>query len=449
MQEFTISTPQAEDTTQPKEIHQQPVTEDIAPTSSAPAYKHPKTNKVQKINYKVIFLGIITGILIIIAVIFAYLNIKQKTENNNEDNQDVLGIEEQKEDTSESSSVIENIPASLKDKIFYTDGFNIYQAIKDGSDQIKLTDYKKIQGVKIEEVELIDEKNLGFSRCKRTSGNYECQILTVNLETQDVKPVKEIDNDLLLMQLTWANTEQYAYTVLNNNLNKLSIKYVSRQDEKEIAEIEIFETGRREFIEDDMQLRFSPNHNRIYYINTSAGTGFNFSINVYDLEGNLLDQIENATMPVWKDNNKLIYRRYSNSETGYLYLRDVIKKQSSNLKQSAEAAYNPEALEESVLYWEASGLGKSYLYYLQRNTTILLGDSTAFPVWLSKEEIIFAKTRKCKIAECEIQNSIEFDTQFVVEEYFVHDIKSENETKINIDIRYLKRGIVTWYNRYI
>lgn len=445
MQEFTISTPQAEDTTQPKEIQQQPVNEDITPISSAPAYKHPKTNKIQKVSYRVIFLGIITGILIIIAVIFAYLNIKHKIE----DNQDVLGIEEQKEDSSDSSSVMENVPTSLKDKIFYTDSFNIYIATKDGSDQVKLTDYKKIQGIKIEEVELIDEKNLGFSRCKRTSGNYECQILTVNLETQDVKTVKEINNDLLLMQLTWANNEQYAYTVLNNNLNKLSIKYVNRQDEKEIVEIEIFETGRREFIEDDMQLKFSPNHDRIYYINTSAGTGFNFSINVYDLEGNLLDQIEDATMPVWKDNNKIIYRRYSNSETGYLYLRDVTKKHSSNLKQSAEAAYNPKALEESVLYWEATGLGKSYLYYLQRNTTILLGDSTAFPIWLSKEEIIFAKTRKCKIAECEIQNNIEFDTQFVVEEYFVHNMKSENETKINIDTRYLKRGIVTWYNRHI
>ena len=68
-------------------------------------------------------------------------------------------------------------------------------------------------------------------------------------------------------------------------------------------------------------------------------------------------------------------------------------------------------------------------------------------MWLSSEEIIIAKTRKCNPNECSFPGSLQYDLQAMIDSFYVRNIKTDTEIKIDIQTSFLKNGIVTWYTR--
>lgn len=442
MQEFTVSTPD--------EVGSEGGQGEVESTPSARLTqkklgKKPEIEGNRKIRncFNVVITLLSIG-LVAIAIVWGYLRFKSSNEGS--DDSEVQGLRMERE-SPEEGMISRQAPPSVKDKTFFTDMYNIYVSDKDGSNKVRLTEYQ--DGTFLKDLKLINETTLGFYRCEGSLGDFGCKILTVNITTKEVTTVREVDPNALLVQTDWINEDGYVYSAQYHNQSRLVGIYVKNELETQIFEHEFRRGDRDDFIEDDSQIRFSPKGDKIYQIYTKGGQGFDFTVYVFDLRGNGLDEIENATYPAWVDNDTVVYRRYSNKTSGYLYLRDLKSNKSARVERSSMAAYGPEVSGGRMFYWEASGLGSTYVYDFARGEGSLLYENSAYPKVLSDEEILIALTRSCRDEECEDYGTREYETQFVVDMFVVLNLTSGEKSRIESSVEELKGGVVTWYQRNI
>ncbi|MBN2016338.1 hypothetical protein JW766_05940 [Candidatus Dojkabacteria bacterium] len=427
---------------------EQPSPQPNIPTTPPPPKPHKKKQakpgEKKELNPKVVLATMLAGIFTAAAGFSMFLLLKPKSE-------DVKKTGEVKGEFVhvEDENSLE-IPDNLKDTFLYTDNYNIFKTAKDGSTKEQLTDYKHGEDIQIKDLELIDSETLGYFRCQTTGGDYfNCEILRLNFLTKEVSSVQKIEGSRQLSQLSWASKDVYAYSLQDTTSNQMLINLVNNEVTNQIASIYTERNNRKTFVEDSQQLQFSPENKRILYLNTLGNQGFDFTLYVYDLSGTEIDRIDDATTPTWADEDTIVYRRYANIDSGALYFRDISVKRSFKMRNTAFASYDPKSFNSNLIYWEASNFGRSHIYDREKNSDELLKERTAFPIWLSQDEVILAQTRECKPNECSIPNTLEFENQFRIEEFFIHNLINQEETKIDIEPEYLQNGIVTWYNRHI
>lgn len=410
----------------------------------------PDTAVKKKSHVFLIILLLLLLIIIIAAVIFGYLYLKSRDKDKTETPPTTEATNDNNEDTDTETPEEEEeevVPASVRDKIFYNDYYNIFMANKDGTDQVQLTEFGASEGLYVNQIELIDENLIGFFRCEMAVGDYGCKIYQLNILTKAVSVFREFGTTTVLYGLTWVDNNTYAYSADIDP--QIKIVYVDNGIENEMSSVARQVTGRGGFIEDDFQLRFSPNNEKLFYINTGGGNGMDFNVYLYDPNGGLLATIQNATKPAWIDNDTIVYRKYSSSSPGFLYMYDLDSRTSTKITESTENAYDPKVLGMNLVFWDRDTQGTSFIYDYANMEINTISDLAIFPLWLSQDEVIIEKTRACSAGECDMPDSLEYELNLVTDSYAVHNLDTDAETVINIDNSYLQNGIITWYNRHV
>jgi len=447
MQEFIISTGEEQDHSEgvnSPSYAQGVITGDIP--SNLPSVPLDGQMRYPMRKGVIVALIVICFMLATVSAFLGFLYFTPQKQDNLESENKIMGIQAEVPENNFLERK-EIIPSSIKDKIFYTDLVNIFVADKDGDNKQQLTEYQLGEG-DIEELELIDGETLGFFKCENFFGEFGCEIFRLNIKTKTISIVKSLDPLVLLLQLTWAGKEEYAYTIQLPREEKLVGRYINGEKEVQLFERKVSLSTRDWFIEDDSQLRFSPNSDKLYHIYTQAKSGFDFNIYIYDLEGNLMHEIQNATNPSWRTNDSIIYRNYSNDLSGYLYERVLSSNKASRIERSVEDAYGAKVSSGNLLYWEARGRGRSHIYEFDKRYNRLLMADAAFPVWLSEDEVIFARTRKCEVGECNSPGTLEYEVQFVVDAFYVKKLSSDEEVRIDLSEETLLNGVITWLNKH-
>lgn len=333
---------------------------------------------------------------------------------------------------------------TFKDKLFFVRSGNVFISDKNGKNKEQLTSYS--EDGQIQSLQLIDGAYLGYFKCESAATELVCNIIKLEIATKKEESIKQFVSGAALQYVSWADSENFAYAIKEKVRGTVSVIYESSPTERVLLEYDSITSTRRSFIEDDQQLTFSPNKQHLYYINTQGKEGFDFTIYVYDVTGSELDIIEEATMPAWLDDETILYRAYSNSSAGNFYKRDIEKRMSDKLI-TPSAVYSPQVWDKKVLYWEAGSTGSTYVYNLSTGRNGLIDKNTAFGVWLSENEIIYANVRACQEGEC-IVGTMDYETQFTPFQYKVKNINTEISEDIDIDPVVLRAGFVTWYHRH-
>ncbi|MDD3648171.1 MAG: hypothetical protein PHS44_06785 [Candidatus Dojkabacteria bacterium] len=437
MQEFTIPTqPAPAQDNDPLKQTLPPIPDsDVIPDENK--LIKPK-KKEGKVNCLVTILVILNVVSFAIAGVFAYLYFTDSnlmTPNRN---------------SSESSATSQSTTTTTQQtpaKMYYTDKYNIFESEATGKNPAQLTQYNTEERGELRELELIDDSFLGFVRCLTAQDSVNCVILSLNPQTKEVKTVNEIDDNKFLENISWQDKDRYVYSIVDGT--NLSINYFNGSTSQELKTIALPEGSRGKFIEDDARLRFSPEKDKFLSIYTTARTGFDFTIDVIDLEGDLIAKIKNATNPVWIDNDHIVYRKYSNNEAGYLYNYDLETQLAIRVEKSTSAAYSPKVFGNKMVFWDATGLGKTNLLDFDKNELTAVSENSAYIIWLSDKEVIFAKTRACQTNECDDPESLDYINQFVTEKYYIYNFETKSETEIELSKDLLENGILTSANKHI
>jgi hypothetical protein len=441
MQEFTIQSEKQNPDVSTQNVQN---TNPVQPVNQNKKINNPLKSKDNSSCLVILIVSALT-ILLVSLVVILYLHFSNKSSNKDKENEEVLGAITQKEETIPDETT--EVPEELKDVIFYTDGFNIFKANKFGREVEQITNFSKTIGLKITNIQLVNEEILGFIKCELENEQMTCKIIKYDYKKKEVLYYKVYDSSVELEKLTWLDPNNYAYSKVNKQNKEIEIYYVNTKEELLIDKIPYSRSRDISFVEDSITLSFSPDNQKLLYINTFSKEGFNFVTYIYSLKGEKVAQIEDSTMPAWTSNNNVIYRKYSNKNSGFLYEFDINTQKSSKLTNTLDLSYNPKILNQKVAFWELQTLGKSYIYNLDKKELYEIKENFAFPIWLNENELIVAKIDKCQKSECKTENSIEFVYQFSLEEFYIYNLSNNKKEVIDIREKYLKNGIVTWYNR--
>jgi len=372
------------------------------------------------------------------AGVFGYKFLGKTTEiqQTTEEEGDVKGVSDAQEENT--------VDAAIKDKIFFVQDGNVFIAEKTGKNKEQITSYTDVES--IESLTLIDADTLGFFSCGGEDGTLVCRIKKLNISTKSEETVEQFVPGEVLTYVAWANADSFAYTLKDTARNVIRLVYRSDSSEITLFSYEVNATSRLPFIEDDREIAFSPSGQHLYYIDTIGKSGFDFTVYVFDVTGTKLDEVTEATMPVWLSDDEIIYRRYSNSDPGHLYKRNIEQRMSDEL-MTPNAAYEPQVAGKKMVYWEASGSGGTYVYNLGTGRNAQIDKNTAFPIWISDSELIYAKVRECQEGECVI-GTVDNETQFTPYQYALKNINTEISEGIDIDPEVLRDGFVSWYHRH-
>lgn len=441
MQEFTINSNGKEAEPKPtKDTHPQNGQQKTPPqilNQNPNIDTNTTPNSKSGVNPLTVFLIFLTGVFATLAGVFIYLYMKDNT--NNQESAGKTSQEENGEVKGETTIEQANVPQSMQNKIYYTDENNIYRAEKDGSKIIKLTEYT--ENDKLSQLQIINESYLGYIKCNQT-----CDIAKLDIQTRTPSSVKSFDNLNVPLQLAWQSETEYALAIKSVPTSKLQIFYINDETSTKLDEIPLPLEERTYFLEDSKRLSFSPQGDKFLHIYTSSKYGLNFNTNIYSTDGEKIATIENSTMPVWNDNNSIIYRHYSNQNSGFLYNFDIEKNQGLKINSSLTHSYHPSATGNNIVYWEASSMGNVYLNKFTQNEK--LSENMAFPIWLNNSEVVVAQTRPCESYECKEQGSLHYETQFVIEKYYLLNIETGEKKPIDINTTYLENGFSTWLSKH-
>ncbi len=473
MQEFTVQTEDTEEKKRKLEKKRRKALRRKVKAKSDKFLKHnvnksnkkPQEPKGLQLDCMVMLISGLCLIFAVAAAAFAYLYFREKQNENTSKQPENEKIESKFQKNNNSDKDTENgqilgetsnVPEHMQGKIIYSDSYNLYIAEKDGSEEERLTDFEEGNGVELTQFQIIDTKYIGLLRCNTNPLQAKCKIMLFDMNSDVATSLRETKRFEYVNQVNWADKDTYAYTVERKNKQSLTLRLVreidnqGKSDDKVISTSTVKEKNSRQpFIEDSTAILFSPDNEKLLHIQTNARDSFDFNVYIYNSSGDNVDKIESATQPEWIHENKIIYRKYSNKSSGQLYTRNVEDKTSSPLSKTQSAAYNPKVLGDRVLYWENTSGGTVFMYNVKTKTNTKIAQGAAYPIWLSENEIIFARTKKCKDRECQLPGTDEYDTQFKIREFRIHDINTRQEIPININATYLKNGIATWNNKEI
>ena len=107
-------------------------------------------------------------------------------------------------------------------------------------------------------------------------------------------------------------------------------------------------------------------------------------------------------MPVWINDNTIIYRKYSNDEQGYLYAKEI-DKDETKLDNVFKNSYNPKFNDGQIIYWESKSEGVIHKFNYESEEDSLVKSNYVYPEYISKNEILAVSTYECK-EECNESN---------------------------------------------
>ncbi|MDD3648280.1 MAG: hypothetical protein PHS44_07345 [Candidatus Dojkabacteria bacterium] len=360
-------------------------------------------------------------------------------------------------------------PAPLEDKIIYTIEGNIYIADKTGKNSKKLTD--NVEGEYMMSVQLITDNLLGYFSCTYKTKLFHCEINTLNIDNSETTNLKEFDEVGRVEQVSFISSSEYAYSKMESDF-RYAIYYVKDAQEQKLKEWDEETYGRGIMLYDNSRLRFSPDGDKLLHISTISRSGMDFSVYIFDLEGKLLDSIDNATFPTWKSNSEILYMSYDmlindDSKRG-LFVRDVEAKKSSKVDGAFPSMYIEGTSVsypftggydliysgDKTYYWgifvDGLNSGHSYIYDFQTNLNELLDDNLVYPVPLSGDDVIFARTEPCDDgSECAIPHSFPDLTGLKVSRYILKNVKNGKEAMIKLPEEALSGGVITESSHYI
>lgn len=310
-----------------------------------------------------------------------------------------------------------------KDKIFFVEEKNIFMIDKLGADKTQITNFPSTDFGYPQHLQVIDDEYLGFYKCDTKTGDFNCGIYRVSIVIKQPERIVREDADKLILQLAWYDRNTFAYTVSGKPAENWWIYLFKGGEKKTIEEIRGEPYGRGGYIEDSDKLAFSPDGTKIIHIATSSPrNGQDFNVYVFDLHGNSLARIENATQPAWLDNKMVIFRRKGEGLFGF----DIFSKREKKFEGTSNNAYNPRVLRglSKVVYWVNEGNGQVWFLDALTGKNEMLLNNASDPLWISKEEILVSENRKC------LEDDPCMWRDFVSTAISVFNISSKSKTKL-------------------
>ncbi|MFH1544326.1 MAG: hypothetical protein ABIE03_07430 [Patescibacteria group bacterium] len=362
------------------------------------------------------------------------------------------------------------MPSELKGKIIYVLNGNIYIADKNGKNSKKLTAYPEVESMM--SVQLISENLLGYFTCRYEEDLFNCEISTLDINSTKTTNLKKTNDVNCIDQVSFIDGNEYAYT-RSEGPSKYVIYYVKDDQEEILKEWNEESYGRGIMLYDNSRLRFSPDGENLLHMSTISRSGMDFNVYVLDLEGKLLDTIHNATFPVWKTNGEILYVAYDQAgmvddDKRGVFVRDIETQKSTKLQNAFPSAYVENSTvsypftggydlvySENKLYcWgvfvEGLGFGHSYIYDFEKDEKELFDGGEVYPIPLSDNEVIFAKTESFGGGtDCSIPHSFSDLTSLKLVSYVYKYLETGKETKINLPEEAFSRGVITELNHYI
>jgi len=424
-----------------------------------------KKSKSKLIIIVLIFFLIVLS-LITCGLIYWFLikdNISEILDNEDqEEEQQENDITEDDSEEENNDEIVESeIPEFWKGKIIYKDNFNLFLSEKDGSNKIQLTEFEPQSSSFIVDPQLINENILGFGKCYYEEDGPDCTIYRLNVKTKDLSTIKELKSGDRLVQLTWDNVDTYAY-VLAISSDMWKIIYSDNGEETLIDSYDQVPGGRGGIMEDCIRLRFSLNGEKLFYINTTGQKGLDFTVYVYGV-GNKICEIEDATMPIWKGNNSIVYVYVSQNDStniGKLYEMDLTNLEFEEIEGAYPSSsgnftgsYDTSFYDNRIIYWgvldDEYSEGKVQDYNFKTKDLYTNDGSWIRPVVLSESEFILSKTTPASEQETAMPDSFENLTGLSIDGNYILNIDTGEKTEISINDQYLLAGIITWYHRYL
>jgi hypothetical protein len=202
--------------------------------------------------------------------------------------------------------------------------------------------------------------------------------------------------------------------------------------DKEIVSVQNEAGGRGGIYGDCSRLNFSPDKTKLLHIATWLRTGLDFTIYVYDLNGTLLDKVDDATKPVWKDNNTIVYEASNVNGTSGLFARNIQAKSSASVDGTVDNAYEGRILDGKLVYWELiktgnKGNGKVHTYtFVDKKDQVLQGYFSNAK-WLFEDVLSMQKTRQSTQEEIDMVESITGQFGLTQENFFIRDISANTD----------------------
>ncbi len=304
------------------------------------------------------------------------------------------------EPASEPTSPISTpgIKGLTEDKIFFVEDKNVFMIDKTGENKVQITDFSETDFGYPQSLQVIDNEYLGFYKCDTETGNFNCGIYRVSVDSKQLEEIIHEEPKNFVLQLGWDDKNTFAYTVENSQEGGWSIFLSKNGSKTTLNEIPSGMYGRGGFVEDSSKISFSPDGTKIFQIATSSPRDpMDFNVYVFDLSSNQLAKIENSTQPAWLDDGTIIFRRTNEG----LYSFSLSSKTERKYEGVSSQAYEPEVLDGKmkVVYWLNEDNGQVWLLDASSGEYEMLLNNAADPLWLSEEEILLAETRECSESE--------------------------------------------------
>lgn len=308
------------------------------------------------------------------------------------------------------------IKGIITNKVFYPQDNNIFSYDVKTKQITRWTDYpknksyypaydesgKQIPYITIENIKVIDGDTLGFGKCEVVPGDFGCGLYTLNLKTRTISERMKLDKEDSLLDVGWLDESHFAYLVVTNKNNGRYQFYLANDgDIKKLIDLSAEGYGRGGFIEDSREIEFSPSGNYFFLISTALPPLESFSafaVHGYDsVSGQEIFTIQNATMPVWLDNQKIVFRKYisNNNHQNGIYIYDIATKEEKKIVEIPADSYQPSVIPDGkIVFWTNSDKNL-WIYNLENKEKRLLVDKAISGFWVSPTMIAYEKIELC------------------------------------------------------
>ncbi|MBP8979002.1 hypothetical protein KBG23_00780 [Candidatus Dojkabacteria bacterium] len=352
-----------------------------------------------KPNSLLVVLLVVLCLLLIVGGTYAFVRHTIKKESDRtEDGGAVVVKEHGKQDEEVEEVVTSNSkkPKTL-DKLFYVKDSNIFSYDITTKEIKKLTSYPE-NSANIGISNVIDEKQIGFTRCLTVEGDYGCALFTLNTDTLKVEERKKLGKSEHSQGATFATETKFAYAFFKGN--KWSLVYENNGVVKILEDITMTEEfGRGGFVEDSSKVAFSPDQKYLLQISTASPRAImDPTVHVYDLSNDKKDVIDNATQPQWMDSNLIVYRSYDEEtqKGDGLYIYNVKTKKSEKINGVVDASYLPNVLygTKKIVY-NVYPEKEIWLYNGENGKNEKLTDLGLDPLWVNESTVVFTSIENC------------------------------------------------------
>lgn len=254
----------------------------------------------------------------------------------------------------------------------------------------------QIPSISIQSLRVIDSNTIGFGVCAIITGDFGCEIDTIDLTTGDITNRKNLNYDQYLLSLGFDTAERFAYLAESSATWELLFDDSGVMQTLESLSAGAY--GRGGFVEDSQTIKFSNDGLHMLHISTSSPRDVtDFNIYVYDLAAGTSTVITNGTQPDWFDNDRIIFRTYNSAAPAgngisiYTLSTDTV----ARIDAIGTDSYAPQILDGTkVLYTDFQNT-QIWIYDVDTSTTSMLVDNAVGAKWLNTNQFIYTNTQPC------------------------------------------------------